>query len=340
MANYLQRIADSGARTSSIAKPPAAARGLMPPVGPLRGSSLGEEAPPMENPPDPLIPGRAALADSPESTAHVEPVRESVRGDKPDPGKTAPPPAAIPQRIAPQNATPRTSVRAPEALRASATSTPRERSVHKVAQETIRTFAPRALANRTVHDQPVQPQSEAAKVQFRRPNSVPSVERDAEQKPMISADKARTSLATERVRMKERPAMIHSAQVVDEPGQMNKKASTQTSLEARLAGNEKKDSGRAKPVSAHIEAQAELPMGRESLRETPWLQVASTAPGRSVRPPALAESRRGTQISIGRIDVEVNNQAPPQAATQQTARRPARMNSLEQRYLGRFLFSR
>ena len=41
MANYLQRIANSGARTSSIAKPPAAARGLMPPVGLLRSSSFG-----------------------------------------------------------------------------------------------------------------------------------------------------------------------------------------------------------------------------------------------------------------------------------------------------------
>jgi hypothetical protein len=64
---------------------------------------------------------------------------------------------------------------------------------------------------------------------------------------------------------------------------------------------------------------------------------ANAPPG--PRPPAQsAESRRRAQISIGKIDVQVNNQAP-QPATPLPSRAAARMNSLDQRYLGRFFIN-
>lgn len=343
MANYLQRIADSGARTSSIAKPPAAARGLMPPVGPVRSAAIGEEVQqPMENPADPLIAGRGAAVALPESEPTALPLREATPDDKSKAGKSVPPPVAIPQRITARKSASQALVRAPGALRAAGASIARERSVQKVAEETIRTFAPRALANRSGHDQPVPAQAQASEISLRQ--SIPVPRQTAEQKVIAPADLAQNSSLQERVGAEEGPATIEDSKTVSEIGRVIKEASPRLPLEARSTRDQEKDRGTGKTLAAGAEAQTKTSMDQESLREkalpeTRWLQASSTSPARSVRQPAPAEPRRKTQISIGRIDVQVNNQAPPQAASQETSRVPARMNSLDHRYLGRFFLT-
>jgi hypothetical protein len=72
------------------------------------------------------------------------------------------------------------------------------------------------------------------------------------------------------------------------------------------------------------------------IRRLPVMPASAPLGERSPAQPA--ESRRRTQISIGRIEVQVNNQAT-QPAIPQPSRSAARMNSLEQRYLGRFFFN-
>jgi hypothetical protein len=80
---------------------------------------------------------------------------------------------------------------------------------------------------------------------------------------------------------------------------------------------------------------------RNDLQSSVRMTPSPAMPVTEIRrlPPAQpAESRRRAQISIGRIDVQVNNQAP-QPAAPQPSRAAARMNSLEQRYLGRFFIN-
>src|SRR3954468_16333580 len=161
MANYLQRIAASGARTSSLAKPPVAGRGLMPPIGPMLRAEIGENAAePLENAPVPMPPSGPIADSPPESGAQIGLPQEATRERKS--AESTPPPVSIPQRIAAEKPAPRISVRAPEALRASAAPTAREHSIHKVAEETIRTFAPRNLVSRAASDPALQPQTKAA----------------------------------------------------------------------------------------------------------------------------------------------------------------------------------
>jgi hypothetical protein len=323
MANYLQRIADSGARISSLAKPPATARGLIPPVGPLQHPAIGEEAAQsMENPPDHWIPGRTAADAFPESGAQALPPHEAMTADEPATSKNAPLPVAIPQRIAPQNSASQISVRAPKALRASASRVVHEHSVHKVAEETIRTFAPRALASRTV---PVPPQA-------------------AEKKSVAATDQAQPFSQQERVRGEEPPPTVQPSKKTGEVGTEIEETLRRIPPGSYPPGDEPRNRNAAEHLPTYGETHSTLAANQKALTEKPisetrWLQVSSTSPAQSTRQPAPTELRRRSQISIGRIDVQVDNQARPQATSPPQARVPARINSLERRYLGRFLLT-
>jgi hypothetical protein len=302
MANYLQRIADSGARISSLAKPPATARGLMPPMGPLQRPAIGDEAAQsMENLPDRWIPGGTAADAFPESGAQALQPREAMTADEPAASKKAPLPVAIPQRIAPQNSASQISVRAPKALRASASRAVHEHSVHKVAEETIRTFAPRALASRTV----------------------PVPQQAAEKKSVAATDQAQPFSQQERVRGEQPPATVQTSKTTGE---------VETEFKETLR--------RIPPGETHSTLTANHKgLTEKPILETRRLQVSSTSPAQSARQPSPTELRRRSQISIGRIDVRVDNRAQPQATSPPQARVPARISSLEQRYLGRFLLT-
>jgi len=306
MANYLQRIADSGARTSSAAKPPAAARGLMPPVEPLLRTALGDDAPHrIEFSPVSLSPAPTPAMPEPDVKLPELSRRELQRDDEVETGKSVPMPIPVPLRTGAQNLSSRITVRAPEALRASVSAVPRERSIHKIAEETIRTFAPRTLVNRTVSKSPEQPETNISPLPTAHP--VPT-------HPLQPAKSVGGITPVNGPG----PGIAHTDLPEYLPGAVLPVPSLEVDLKNSATGK-------------HSPAMP----GTEIRR----LQVAPASAPPGARSPAQpGESRRRTHISIGRIDVQVNNQAT-QPATPQSLRAAARMNSLEQRFLGRFVFN-
>jgi hypothetical protein len=292
MANFLQRIADSGARTSSVVKPPAAARGLMPPIAPLPPPALGDEAPEqwdVSSVPPISAPGsvlQGAELGMPEPSP-----RDSQRHEI-ETGISARTQIPGPPRVASQSPRSRVAIRAPEALRSFVSGVPREHSIHKIAEETTRTFIPRTLLNRTASE-------------------------SSEKQEKISVPRTAHRIPVQNEASLPEP-IVATTQVPRVPNENARAPESSFSLQPTSSVTHSS----AIPVSEIRRFQAE---------------PASAPPG--PRPPAQpAESRRRAQISIGRIDVQVNNQAP-QPATPQPSRAAARMNSLEQHYLGRFFIS-
>ena len=333
MANYLQRIAASGARTSSLAKPPAAGRGLIPPFAPLLRAAISEEtAEPLGNGPVPLTPAAPETGLPPGSgvqpglAQEAIPERESV--------ESSPPPVTIPQRIAGKKSASGISVRAPEALRASTAPGVREPSIHKVAEETIRTFAPRNLVSRTASNQ-LLPQTKAAPASPVQPDSAV---REISQQHVPQAEPVRYSPAQERVQIEESMSMIRPAKTGDEAAPEIKAPVPRLPTTTSAHADDPADRGRTKLSAARAEIGSASPI-RSAEKPAPAMRSSQVLPSsqtQSLRHPGHADSRRRSQISIGRIDVQVNNQTPPQPANARPASVPARMNSLEQRYLGRF----
>ena len=134
----------------------------------------------------------------------------------------------------------------------------------------------------------------------------------------------RYSPGQEKVRIEESTLVIRPAQRGDEAGPEVKAAIPRLPTTTSLHGEEAADRGRRKPAT------------EKPAKEIRSSHVLPSIQTQILRHPGPADSRRRNQISIGRIDVQVNNQAPPQPAEARPANVPARLNSLEQRYLGRF----
>jgi hypothetical protein len=236
----------------------------------------------------------------------------------------AQPPASISKVIAGQSAASRFSVRAPEALRATALPGAREKSIHKMAEETIRIFGPRAPQRGDAKTHPVLPQLETMPGMAAQAYSVREL---SSQQRSIPLD----ALSVSEMQTDDKgPAGIRVAEEINEIHQRVKPAPLHVSALTDKPAEETIH----EPV--HAEIRTEPAANKVRKLEVPISSPRSPvlAPGRT-----LSEDARRSHISIGKIDVQVNNEGPPQPATPQSARIPVRANSLEQRFLGRFFIT-
>ena len=331
MPNYLQRIANSGARTSSVVKPAAAARGLMPPIGPLLSPAMPEEtSAAVAEPPAPPIPARPATLAVAEPGRETVSPRETLVEEKSV--RTTPPPVAIPPRIANENPASRFSVRAPEALRASAIPSVRDWTIQKVAEETIQIFGPRTTMTTAAKQESAPPPKETSAMPARQQQQplletsgqrlVPEASQQARPPALRPTEDASTPIPTPKFASEFRAETSPSlAPAADVHGVESSPAAVRAATSPRPSVITK-EPGIDKPATDERQLHVRPANAPEYLRHAP-----------------AAEARHRTQVSIGRIDVQVDNQAPLPPATPQPARVPARMNSLEQRYLGRFFLS-
>jgi hypothetical protein len=335
MSNYLQRIAESGGRTSSVAKPPAVSRGPIPAVGPLPSTAAGDDA--FQS---------LGISAAPAATTHPSKIDEPERllpeysprepGENVNAGSGDSAPRPISSRRIGVHPPSQIAVRAPEALRASISAVPRQPSIHKLAAEAVRTYVPSKPAPGTqrqnpdrsgiristpetghpfpVHRQissagPIGPPNRSQAIPSQGNSPVPGSGTSLPPAELMDA----TIVASEPV-----PATVHSGTPV-------------SPAHSKLPGTR---SERDLNASAGMKPLTELPV-TQILRPPVGHPSESPGPRLSAQTP---DSRRRSQVSIGRIDVQVNNEAPP-PSTPAPSRAGARMNSFQQRYLGRFLFN-
>ena len=308
MANYLQRIADSGARTSSGAKPPAAARMLIPPVGAPLHPTFDDHASQLSDTSRvPLAPGPALACHESEVETSEPSLREAQRNNEIEMDKSAPMSIPVPSRVGSQSPTLRVAVRAPKALRATVPASPHNPSIHTVAEETIRALAPSRLLNRIANRS-----SEMSETN-------------------ISLQPGDNSISIADVAKSGVPLPAAKSAVEITPAQLPV---------SQIAYPDRADRHPDESWLSDLKSSAPVKhLTTTPVTEIHRLQVVSASTPQAMRSPAKApESRRRTQLSIGRIEVQVNNQAP-QPAPPQPSRTSAGMNILEQRYLNRFFLN-
>jgi hypothetical protein len=363
MRNYLQRVLSSGAATTSPARPPTLARPLIPPVAAPGWMPLGEgnlpalERTDLEQPaqhsgdsgernassaaaldgqtPEPevarneaktsLVPPkqqprlRASVDVADADSAQNQPSPESVPQPSPSTGALFAPPAA-------------TVIRAPKGLRRPAVGHERETPLVRAIKQTISTLAPRATTSATEraaampNARDVSSESRAEPpIQVRHK---PTADGPA---PVVSEDAAQIQVTDATVARSE----IH---VSGQPADPERLAVSTPQVKLRTP-TEKLEP----PSQQHARQMEEpypggQPLLKREIGETRYfeLPVKPLHPADRSAPPASPDTRRRSQISIGRIDVQVNNvPAAPEPAAR-PKRMPPNSNFLEARYLNRF----
>src|SRR5271167_2329149 len=339
MPNYLQRIIISGARTTSPAKPPAFSRPLMPPVTAPVWAPMGEAgSQPMEGFSDldlhvrPLTPARETPSPSEAEDGPALREPEVFRaGDVPPPivlpreqpphkqtcdrpataaesnvphqavsAKAGPTPSSGPLRpgvsIPPAVGT---LIQAPKGLRRIGPGSERQAVMVQAIEQTLQTFALRATG-----------------IPAKSGTVIPAAPKDHSLPP--PAESTIQGVAIQ--------AAQEAARVQVPPATTTPKVELPTSREqlepsSRQRENEKTASPESRPV-----------VDRQN-RDAHSFEVRPTPP-RQARPavPGLTENQRRSQISIGRIDVQVNNLPAIDSASPPPARPATHSNFLEVRY--------
>jgi hypothetical protein len=321
MANYLQRIVASGARTISPAKPPVSSHALIPPVAApvfqpatetaLRADesselmlSRHEEA--FQVTEQPRVVQEHEAMPLPASPVH-EPVMESG--------------PAVPQEIpavwpfAPILSSPSERVHAPEGLRRARPNAMPQREVIREIVKMPRKQEPQPEPKR------VSGQSES--LLSPTSNEIPSV-------PVAIPNRAQNQPSSNHEQL---PAAHVPAQRIELP--VDKDVIVEKTSAQALPPIKKAPIETANVVR---EAEAPPPVLPKLAVETHPVEVRATTSRQAIPPTVsnIVDKRKQSKISIGRIDVQVNNQLPPQPAAPQTAKTAASSNFLDTRYLSRF----
>jgi hypothetical protein len=347
MPNYLQRIVTSGARTTSAAKPPVNSRTLIPPIGSsVRMPAGEEESRSAETVPDSVDVGLPAMRASsdvpvqatakqalvlrePSSTVPEVHIHERFAPEqahdpvvKPNPPAVAGAPPPLPP-LAP--AVPGAKVIAPKGLRRGNVNTSRGQRITKVVEETLRTLSP--------------PPTE------RHPESKTTVSTPTE---VVKTDQSEPPLAALQEFPAQPKAKATTVNVIPAPDHEMKAPAgrTQRAVEAtspQIVPSAKMQSAEEKPLigpepTAKISQPVPKPLTEKPIVQTRRFEDWVSAPKQHAQRvvPGTVEKRRRSQISIGRIDVQVNNLPPQESTVPAPGKQPGYSNFLEARYLDRF----
>ncbi len=317
MANYLQRIVASGARTISPVRPPVSSHALIPPVAAPFSQPAPELAMRADEPAEPMLSRHEEASQVSEQPRVVQEHSAMPSPASPihEPGMEYSP--SVPPRVpalwplTPIVPSPSERVRAPEGLR-------RARSNITPQQETIREAVKMPLKQKPQY---------AAESPEKLP---PPMRIESDPVPAVIPEQAQSNSTHDKVQ----PLAVRMPiQQVEFPvADMNvtaEKPPALTPVKPKRA------------AAANADRKVEIPTPLETPKwpiETHPLEVRASAPRQTNSPPVsnIVDKRKQSKISIGRIDVQVNNQLPPQPAGPQMAKPVASSNFLDTRYLSRF----
>ncbi|HMD20033.1 MAG TPA: hypothetical protein VKH40_06910 [Alloacidobacterium sp.] len=350
MPNYLQRIVMSGARTTSTAKPPVSSRALIPPVIASARVPMTEEGPRIaEEFSELVLPAMHAVSDEPmhvtthKPSPHEQDISATLASDRGEPSG-APVHNPVSDRISPaasdvapfMPATGAVGVRvlAPKGLRRARAGNDRQQEITRAVEETLRAVSPRPPENRPEGGIPVESSLEASTITPGEMRQVaPDVFGQLQRKPSAPSPAPLTARI---------PGPRISAPVTDSKAQEVQIQAAAEALPAQILPVAQKSSPEVKPSRDAEQSSAHSPLipkpvVEKQIAETRRFEERATAP-RQAQPAVFAatDKRRRSQISIGRIDVQVNNLSAQPSTSPLPARQPARSNFLEARYLDRF----
>jgi hypothetical protein len=324
MANYLQRIVVSGARIISPAKPPVSSHTLTPPVAAPVFSTAAETSLHADEFSEPVL---AKRTEPLQIVEHPHVVQEhdavpSAASPTPEPVMEKNP--SVPQGVpavwplTPILSSPSERVRAPEGLR-------RVRPNIMPQQEMIRDVV------KLPRKQEVQAEVKHVSESFEslpgpahsEATPVPAEISKHEQSRPIP-DSAQTLTTKALVAPIDSP--VTNAEVLPE------RVSAQALPPIQRVVTDTANTDRKVEIPATPPATPKLPI------ETQPNEVRTAALRKAVLPTVSnsVDKRRQSKISIGRIDVQVNNQLPPQPTGPQAAKPSSSSNFLDTRYLSRF----
>ena len=348
MPNYLQRIVMSGARTTSTAKPPVSSRALIPPVSAAR-VSMAEEGPRIaEEFSELVLPAMHAVSDEPmhavshKPSPHEQDISATLASDRGEPSG-APVHNPVSDRISPaasdvapfMSAAGAVGVRvlAPKGLRRARTGNDRQQEITRVVEETLRAVSSRPPENRPEGGTPVESSLEASTItpgEMRR--VAPDVSGQLQRKPSAASPAPLTARI---------PGPRISAPVTDSKAQEVQIQAAAEALPAQILPVAQKSSPEVKPSRDAEQSSAHSPLipkpvVEKQIAETRRFEERATVPKQTQPTFSATDKRRRSQISIGRVDVQVNNLSAQPSTSPLPARQPARSNFLEARYLDRF----
>jgi hypothetical protein len=348
MPNYLQRIVMSGARTTSTAKPPASSRALIPPVSASVRVPMAEEGPRIaEEFSEPVLPAMRSAGDESMHAAmhkpspHEQDISEtgvSARGESS--GAPVRDPVSDRRTLTTSDVAPfmpaagavGVRVLAPKGLRRARTGNDRQQEITRVVEETLRAVSPRPPENRPESGTPVESVLEPSPMAHNEVDqTLQGVSGQLRRKPSAATPTPLTArIPTPRIPVAESKAQEVQIQAAAEA------LPAQILPVAKETSSEVKPSRDAEQSSAHSPLIPK-PVVEKQIAETRRFEERATAP-RQAQPAVFAatDKRRRSQISIGRIDVQVNNLSAQASTSPLPARQPARSNFLEARYLDRF----
>jgi hypothetical protein len=342
MPNYLQRIVMSGTRTTSAAKPPLSSRALIPPVSVSTRMPMAEEGPRMaEEFSEPVLPAMRAASNEPVHAVSHKPAPHEQDISAPGvPSREEPLQAPVhnpvSDRIVPAASQvaplPAVGVRvlAPKGLRRARAGNDRQQEITRVVEETLRAVSPRPPGNLTGVGTPVESAREVSTI---TPGEMSQdISSQLQRKPSAATPVPLAArIPTPRIPP---PVAENNAQEV----QIQAAAEAPPARilpAAQKASVEVKPSRDAEQSSTDSTVISKLPIEKQIV-ETRRFEERATVP-KQVQPTfSTTDKRRRSQISIGRIDVQVNNLSAQAPTSPLPARQPARSNFLEARYLDRF----
>ncbi len=327
MPNYLQRILISGARATSSTRPPAMPRALVPPISPPVHGQMGEAdlqtasdladsvlpAQRVRNEPTQMAEYTLGMREHDAVSSTVMPrealPREPIRNLATDRigrtrTETALPTAAAMPPLAPYPSTSGVRVRAPKGLR-------RSEGGNERLLEIIRTGG----------EPPLQTSNEVL--------MPPSIET-----PQVSQEA--TNL------LERKPAVANPAPVITRTPDLPARGSAtqNATLEGMIPVKAEAVPAQAMQAAMPLRVEGQRPVADRQISETSLFEVRPTVPRQMAQPLVsnTTDKRRRSQISIGRIDVQVNNQPAQPLASPPSAKPQSHSSFLDTRYLSRFFF--
>jgi hypothetical protein len=350
MPNYLQRIVISGARTTSPAKPPAISHTPMPPIGSSVRTSTGEEerrAPEVDGIVDSVLPAMRTVGDVPLEPGTPIPALQDQSVVAREVNVQSPPSEQVHDPVAkhkplsvesklplpPAPAVSAVTVFAPRALRRNANRN-RGQQITSVVEETSRQLSPHSPEGHFESKPALQTPGEMViPAQSETPHASEFHDRPEPKQTVVSPTPLTAKVPNPHI-----PSLIAERKVQEGEVQKAAEAEPLPILKSpKIQSTETKP--RVEPVQdSQISQPVVKPLAKRPLAEAGSLEDRISAPKQPAQRGVFntADKRRGSRISIGRIDVQVNNLPPRETTAPAPAKQPVYSNFLEARHLDRF----
>jgi hypothetical protein len=297
---------------------------------------------------EPVLPAMRAVGDeSVHPTSHKRSQHEQDISTPGVPSRGEPLHAPVPNPVSDRNAPAASQVApfmpaasavgvrvlAPKGLRRARTGNDRQQEITRVVEETLRAVSPRPPENRPESGTPVESAREASTTKrSKMPQVSPDFSGQLQSKPSAASP---VSL------MARIPSPRVPAPATESKEQEDQIQATMEALPGQVWPAAKKPRAEERPFRDAEQSSTHLPLipkpaVEKQIAETRRLEERATVPKQAQPTFSTTDKRRRSQISIGRIDVQVNNLRPQASTSPLPARQPARSDFLETRYLDRF----